>query len=73
VHGDEVVQEKRGKRRLKKKLQRWERPGRKWRDWPTIVLDGDVSQMPYAPVRSDRKLVVAVVQEVNGAVITDII
>jgi hypothetical protein len=22
----------------------------------TIVLDGDVSQMPYAPVRSDRKL-----------------
>jgi hypothetical protein len=24
--------------------------------WPTIVLDGEVSQMPYAPVRSDRKL-----------------
>jgi hypothetical protein len=29
VHGDEVVQEKRGRRRLKKKLQRWERSGRK--------------------------------------------
>jgi hypothetical protein len=56
VHGDEVVQKKRGRRRLKKKLQRWERPGRKRRDWPTILLDGEVSQMPYAPVRSDRKL-----------------
>jgi hypothetical protein len=29
MHGDEVVQEKPGRRRLKKKLQRWERPGRK--------------------------------------------
>jgi hypothetical protein len=52
VHGDEVVQEKLGRRQLKKKLQRWER------DWSTVVLDGDVSQMPYAPVRSGRKLVI---------------
>jgi hypothetical protein len=29
VHGDEVVQEKPRRRRLKKKLQRWERLGRK--------------------------------------------
>jgi hypothetical protein len=45
-----------------KKLQRWERPWRKWIDWPTVVLDGEVSQMPYAPARSDRKLGLVVYQ-----------